>query len=159
MSSRRPNHLHSPTPRHPQITIDGHPSTIWRHLPRQRPTGLHVREFHSEPAARPQTLPTLPRSPAHRSLGAGGTLSTLHVHIPRRLGPTGVALVPTGRQPGLELWTETDKFEIWPAQPVAPETQVATLTPCRNSLIHERVTGRRRASEAKLRRASSGGGP
>jgi hypothetical protein len=154
MTTKRPSDQAPSAPPRTQITIDGHPTTIWRHLHRQRPTGLHVREFHSEPATRPQTLPTLPRSPARRSLGAGGTLPTLHVHIPGRLGPTGVALVPTGLQPGLELWTETDKFEIWPAQPVPLEAP-ATLTAYRKSLIHGCVTGQRRASEADLRRLST----
>jgi hypothetical protein len=126
----------------PQITIDGHPTTIWRHVPRQRPTGLHVREFHPPPGTAACSLFRTPHSP------------------PGTPTPSGVALVPTGLlQPGLELWTETDKFEISPAQPVAPETQVATLTAGPNSLIHESVTGQRRVSEADLRRASSGSEP
>jgi hypothetical protein len=115
MSTTRPSQpAPSEAPR-PQIAIDGHPSTIWRHLHRQRTTGLHAQQFHTQPPTRCQTLP---RSDA----------PTLHPHVPRRLGPTGIALVPTGLQHGLELWTETDKFEIWPAQPVALETIVALDT-------------------------------
>ncbi len=120
MSTKRTSQLSSRVPSRPQITIDGHPSTIWRHLLRQRPTGLQPRQFPTQPATRSQPLS---RSDA----------LTLHAHVPRRLGPSGIALVPAGLQHGLELWTETEKFEIWPAQPVALET-IAALDTKTNSL-------------------------
>jgi len=115
MSTTRPSQPAPSAPNRPQITIDAQPTTIWRHQPLQRPTGLQARQFHPQPAThRP------PLSPSHAL--------TLHAHTPRRPGPSGVALVPTGLQHGLELWTEAEKFEIWPAQPVALETLSALDT-------------------------------
>ena len=86
MTTKHPSQPAASAPPHPQITIDGHPTTIWRHLPRQRPAGLHVREFHPPPdsAARPSF-----RTP-HSALR---TSSVPHSALPP--APSGLALVPT----------------------------------------------------------------
>ncbi|MGA2662742.1 MAG: hypothetical protein ABSH34_35125, partial [Verrucomicrobiota bacterium] len=67
MSTTRPSQPAPSAPNRPQITIDAQPTTIWRHQPLQRPTGLQARQFHPQPAAhRP------PLSPSHAL--------TLHAH-------------------------------------------------------------------------------
>ncbi|MDR3406169.1 MAG: hypothetical protein P4L99_27025 [Chthoniobacter sp.] len=79
----------------PQIEIDGSATTIWRSLARQRVTGLRTREYYPTPGMH------------------GG------VFVPRSLGPSGIVLQATGTQAGYELWTETEKLEVWPKEAVA----------------------------------------
>ena len=92
-----------------QVTIDGCTSTIWRHVPRQRATGLEVRHITEQPGFH------------------GGRF------VPRRLGPAGICLQPTGQQAGFELWTESEKLEVWPAQPLSVG-EIAALHTAANSI-------------------------
>jgi hypothetical protein len=79
----------------PQIIIDGFTVTVWRHLPRQRATGYKVNYYDSQPGMH------------------GGRF------VPRLLfGHAGAVLEETGQQCGLELWTENEKLEVWPADPI-----------------------------------------
>lgn len=84
-----------------QIIIDGLTVTVWRHLSRQKPTGYDVQRHYSQSGMR------------------GGHF------VPWRSGPSGVALVVTGQKAGWELWTECEKLEIWPAEPLAVENIAA----------------------------------
>jgi len=45
------------------LTIDGHPSTIWRLLPFQRPTGLHAQQLRAQPESRPAVSPLAASAP------------------------------------------------------------------------------------------------
>lgn len=75
----------------PKIKINGQSTTIWMHRAIKRATGLAVKNYHASP-------------------GLSGAR-----FIPRSLGPAGIALVATGQQAGWELWTDTEKWRIWPS--------------------------------------------
>lgn len=79
----------------PEIEIDGVMVIVWRHLSRQRATGYEVKHHYSQPGMR------------------GGHF------VPRRLGPAGISLYAKNEQSGWELWTEAEKLEVWPAEPLA----------------------------------------
>lgn len=85
-----------------QIEIDGKMESVWRHLPRHRPAKYDVEQHYSEPGMRDGRF------------------------VPRRLGPSGVVLVITEQEAGWELWTEAEKLELWPEQPLAFE-QIAAI--------------------------------
>src|SRR6266542_6703139 len=81
----------------PKIKIDGVAVTVWRHVPRQRATGYNVKHHYIQPGMR------------------GGHF------VARRLSPAGVSLEIESQQAGFELWTEGEKFDVWPAAPLAFE--------------------------------------
>lgn len=80
-----------------QLQIDGVAATVWRHLPRQRPTDYKVKHHYTQPGMR------------------GGRF------VPRRLGPDGVSLEITSQQAGWEIWTESEKLLVWPKEPLTLE--------------------------------------
>jgi len=77
-----------------RIKIDGRLVTVWRYVPRQKPTGLRVEKHYSQPGMH------------------GGRF------VPMRFGPAGTVLLATGWQTCWELWTQSEKFEIRPAEPI-----------------------------------------
>lgn len=88
----------------PQIIVDGVAVTVWRYVARQRATGYRTRLHYSQPGMMGRTF------------------------IPRRLGPAGVSLEVTSEQTGWELWTESEKLEVWPTEPLALEDIAAIDT-------------------------------
>jgi len=102
----------------PQIQIDGVTVTVWRHLPRQRATDYEVKHHFSQPGMR------------------GGYF------FPRRLGPSGVSLEIKSQQSGLELWTEAEKLEVWPAEPLCVEdiSVINTASKCIITKAHASVS-------------------
>jgi hypothetical protein len=109
MKTQNENEVKKTIAMKPQIKIDGDTVTVWRYLPRQRATGYKANYYDSPPGMH------------------GGRF------IPRRLfGHEGVVIQETGQQFGLELWTETEKLVMWPAEPLALENiaGVDTMTQC-----------------------------